>query len=271
MNPALAAGAALGAAICFGIAAAGQHRVAAEVPTRTALDPRLLTSLLHKSAWWLTIGLESLAVLLQYLALREGSVALVQSLLVLGLAVAVVLTRKGRLAPRALWGLALTSVGVAALGILVRPDASTTPARLALLPLGIAVVAAGLARRATGPLLGLLAGIVTGCGAVLLAESAQLPLSRLLLHATPYAAVVAGLLAIQLGQSTMASARPAAPLAALTLAEPVTALLLAAVTLHQQLPTGVAVVLAALAAGVGVVLLHVGAPVGAPAEPTRPA
>lgn len=267
MSPALAAGAALGAAICFGVAAAGQHNVSSTVAARTALDPRLLTSLLRKGAWWLTVGLESLAVLLQYLALREGSVALVQSLLVLGLAVAVVLTRTKRLGRRTLLGLVLTSAGVAALGILVRPDAPSAAGRLPLLPLVVALVVAGLAVRATGPVLGLLAGIVTGCGAVLLAECAQLPLKRLLLHPTPYAALLVGLIAIQLGQSTMASARPAAPLAALTLAEPVTALLVAAYTLRQPLPGGWAVAVAALAAAVGVVLLHVAAPGEHPSHP----
>jgi drug/metabolite transporter (DMT)-like permease len=123
----------------------------------------------------------------------------------------------------------------------------------------------GLARvrpRLAGVATGAAAGIVTGAGSVLLAVCAG-RLDRpkdLLLSIAPYAAVVVGLLGLLLSQVAFQTGDIGAPLATLSVLEPVTAVVLAVTVLHERLPSrhlgetalgGVGALLAVL----GVVLL----------------
>ncbi|HSP39477.1 MAG TPA: DMT family transporter [Frankiaceae bacterium] len=271
---AIAIPAALASALTFGFAAALQHRESGEVEKRGALDPGLLSSLARRPLWLVGIGADVLAVGLQTVGLRFGPVSLVQPLLVAGLPFAVLLScLLARRPPRTaeVLGISLCAVGLAvlapaatAVGLAPEPQrsaawvAAVAATALTLALLGVARVRPRLAGVATGAA----AGVVTGAGSVLLAVCAG-RLGRpvdLLLSIAPYAAVVVGGLGLLLCQVAFQTGDLGAPLAALSVLEPATAVVLAVTVLHERLPTqqsaevGLAGVGAALVV-LGVVLL----------------
>lgn len=264
--------AAVASAMCFGLASAGQHRVASSDAAMGSLDPRLLLRLARRPAWLVAGGLEVLAVGTQVLALRWGPVSLVQPLLVLGLPVAVLGSARGkgqRLSGREWTGVALCTVGVAVVAVAL-PGGHEAQARTGLgvlAPLAGVLVVAALAGQLAGgrrrEVTGAAAGAVAGVGAASLTLCGRLldQPGRLLLDWPPYVTVAAGLLALQLGQAAFQDERLGAPLGALTLAEPVVAVALSVVVLHEPLdPRPVLRLVSAAgvaAAAVGVALLVV--------------
>ena len=252
--------AALASAACFGAASAGQYAAVGDTAARSGLDLRLLGDLARRPLWWLAGALEAAAVVLQVVALAGASVALVQSLLVLGLPIAVVLS--GRLTPRTVAAVALTTSGLwlfAANQSAHESAAPTTSTASWAVPLGVALAAALLARHARPVLLGLAAGVVTGCATVLLAATTSFPWHEVLVHPAAYAAAVVGVLALQVGQAALRAPRIGPPLAALTVAEPLTAVTLAAVVLHQSPHLSPPEVLGAALAVLGVLVLQAAA------------
>ena len=280
MSTAAAVAAALGSAALFGLASAAQHHEARAV--ETTVRPSLLLTLARRPLWLLGTLADLGAVGLQAFALTRGSVTLVQSLLVAGLPLAVLLSAvlgDRRLHRRELGGLAMTAAGLALLG----PALSTTteggaPTRSAGLVAGAVVAAAVLGllllrthRRWGGVSAGAAAGATIGAGAVLLSVSAgRLDDPRALLGSLAlYATVVVGVLGLLLSQVAFQTGDLGAPLATLTVVEPAVAVLLATAVLHERLPhdTGDLALLAVggLLAVVGVVLLcpsAEGGPVG---------
>jgi drug/metabolite transporter (DMT)-like permease len=258
-----AVAAALGAAALFGLAAALQHQEARAV--ETSASPSLLVTLAHRPVWLLGIMADVVAVGLQALALGLGSVALVQTLLVAGLPLAALLSallQRRQLHRHELVGLMLCSLGLALLG----PALSSTP--LGHAPSRADAVTAGLVvAGVTLPLLalrgrprfgglfaGAAAGTVIGAGAVLLAVTAGRVGDWPALFGSwaLYGAIVVGLLGLLLAQVAFQTGELGAPLAALSVVEPVVAVLLAVTVLKETLPstTGsrvIAVVGAALA------------------------
>lgn len=266
MSGAGAVAAALGSAALFALASALQHREAGAV--ETSARPGLLVTLAQRPLWLLGGAADVAAVALQALALGLGSVALVQTLLVAGLPLAVVLSAAlahRRLHRREVVGLALCTVGLALLG----PSLSSTPSghqpdRGAALLAGavVAVVVGGLlALRDRGRFgaaaSGAAAGAVVGAGAVLLAVAAGRfgHWSALLGSWALYGAVAVGLLGLLLSQVAFQTGDLGAPLAALSVVEPVVAVALAVTVLHESLPTSP---LSATAAGGGAVLAVAG-------------
>src|SRR5882724_7885400 len=73
---------ALAAAICWASASVLQQRAAASEPDTGSLGPSLIVRLAHHRAWLVGNGADAIAYLFQFLALRRGSLALVQPLLV---------------------------------------------------------------------------------------------------------------------------------------------------------------------------------------------
>lgn len=253
MNAAVGVAAALSSACCFGVAAAGQHAAVAATPARGGLDPRLLRDLSSDPAWWTAAAVELTAVALQAVAFRSVAVVLVQVLLVLGLPVGVLLS--GQTGRRTWTGIALIAVGVAVFG--ATQHHAPVHSGSIIVPVVAAVAGALLLVYRPAPLLaGVVAGVVTGSAAVLLAATAALPLRQMLVRPPLYAAAVVGLLALQVGQSALRANRLSTPLAALTVAEPIAAAALAAVALKQLPQFPPVAVLAAVLAAVGVVLLH---------------
>lgn len=241
--------AALLSATSFGLASALQHEQAREVdPTRS---PGLLLTLARRPRWLAGIAADVVGVVLQAVALGLGAVALVQPLLVAGLPVAVALSaalEHRRLLRTEVIGVLLCTGGLALLG----PATATTsdgrdPSRVLSLVVTVVLSAAvgallllshRLPRWAPAAA-GLAAGLATGAGSVLLAVAASRvgDLRLLALSVAPYAAVVVGLVGLMLAQSAFQTGSLGAPLAALSVSEPVVAVLLAVTVLHERLPT----------------------------------
>ncbi len=87
---------ALGAGLCYAVASVFQHRVAAAAPKSLSLSPRLILDLVRHPIWLFGIGLDVGAYFLEALALANGSIVLVQTLLVSGLLFALPLSAIGR-------------------------------------------------------------------------------------------------------------------------------------------------------------------------------
>lgn len=261
-----AVAAALGAAALFGLASALQHQEARAV--ETSASPSLLVTLARRPLWMVGIVADAGAVGLQALALGLGSVALVQTLLVAGLPLAAVLSAllaHRRLQRHEVVGLLLCSAGLALLG----PALSSTP--LGRPPSRAdAVVAAVVVTGCVLPLLalrgrprfgglfaGAAAGVVIGAGSVLLAVAAGRfgDWSALFGSWALYGAVAVGLVGLLLAQVAFQTGELGAPLAALSVVEPVVAVVLAVAVLKETLPTGSGPRLAAV---VGAVLAFAG-------------
>lgn len=278
-----AVAAALGSAALFGLASALQHQQAGEVAT--SAKPGLLVTLAKRPVWLLGIVADTAAVGLQALALGLGSVALVQTLLVAGLPVAAALSAvlaHRRLRAREMAGLGLCSVGLAVLG----PALSSTPVGHApgrgdAVVAGLVVAAVALPllalrghRRFGGVFAGAAAGVVIGSGSVLLAVTAGRfgDWSALFGSWALYAAIAVGLLGLLLAQVAFQTGDIGAPLATLSILEPVVAVVLAVTVLHETLPstTGprLATVFGSLLAVAGVLALAGAAP--APPGPPAP-
>lgn len=273
-----AVAAAGGAAICFGVATAAQHVVAARAEHHGALNPVLLARLATQPVWVASWLAEVVAVLLQAFALRLGSVPLVQAVIVGGLPVAVLLRTRAVPGGRELAGLLLTCAGIAVV-VTALPDQSArssspsfVPTLLALVAVVLAVlalVAAGEAARVRGRgdldalCAGTAAGICVGASAVPLALAVRgLPhVLAVLASWPPWLAVAAGGGGLLLSQAAFQRGAIAGPLAALTLAEPAAGAVLASALLGVPLASGpagaVVVALGGVAAAVGVVLLAV--------------
>lgn len=258
-------GCALGAAVTIGLATALQHAEARRATPRGAGDVRLLLALVRRRRWLLAGVIEVLGLALQALALRWGSVTLVQPLVVAALPVAVLASvplGAAAVTRRVLAAVALCTVALAVLGLVLPADVpavdvSTRSAAYA----GIACLAGALGllalhRSGSNWALGAAAGIPVGAGAVLLAltvRNLQDPLT-LLTTWPPYALVAVGGVGLALSQSSLQVEAIAAPFTALTVVEPVIAVALGVTLLHEQLPTSAVSRALALAAGAAVVV-----------------
>jgi len=247
-----------GSAVLFALASALQHTQVRAVAPRGSLDGRLLYDLARRSRWWLGVLADVGAVGMQVWALHVAPVAFVQGMIVLGLPLAVVLTSAAPLLrPRLVLGTLLTTGGIAV--FTAAQPGETPPPRTTwalVVPVAVCLLAALLARRAPTVLVGAAAGVAAGAAAALLAAAAAHPLLSLPRQPEAWLALGAGLLALQLSQSALREASAGAALAALTLAEPVTAVALAALLLRQYPALPVGAVAGALAAAMGVVLLE---------------
>lgn len=87
---------ALSAGLCYAIASVFQHRVAAAAPKDLSLSPRLLLVVVRHPMWLFGIALDIGAYFLEALALANGSIVLVQTLMVSGLLFALPLSAIGR-------------------------------------------------------------------------------------------------------------------------------------------------------------------------------
>lgn len=249
-----AAATALLAALCFALSTVAQHRAAADAPAATGLGVGLLWRLGHSPLWLLGVLSGAAAAALQALALSFGALVVVQPLLVTGMLFAipasVVLDRR-RVDLRQ-WGWAvLVVVGVAVFLLSAHPArgrdlADPAPLVWALLAsaagLGIAV-ALGLtvARRHRAALLGFASGIAFGVtGALLKQVVGQLAAAprQLLSSWPPYALLLGGLAGVVLAQVAYQAGALSASQPALTIAEPLVAVLIGWFAFGEQLATG---------------------------------
>lgn len=258
-------GSALGAAAAIGVATALQHAEARQQTKRAAGDVRLVLSLVRRGRWLLAMVIEVLGLGLQALALRLAPVTLVQPFVVAALPVAVLASvplGAAALTRRTLAGVALCTVALGALGTVLPSDVPSDHVSAAAAAWAGAVAAVAmlvlLALHRAGQTwaLGFAAGIPLGAAAVLLALSARAVQHPLALLATwpPYALAVVGVIGLVLSQSALQAQALAAPLTALTVAEPVVGVALGVVLLHEKLPTTATARGVALAAAVVVVV-----------------
>ncbi len=257
-----AALAALGAAACFGLASAVQHRAASREQAVAAMDPRLLLRLLRRPEW-LVGGVADIAGTgLQALALRLGGLALVQPLLVSGLFLAILAEaamqrrRPGRVE---LASVALSGAGLAAFLAAARPTEGAPDAPVGAW-LGVAVgcaaavalclVVARLAPPHRPTALGLATGVLYAVAAALLAAAtARLGSgpAALLTDWHLYGFLAVGGVGLVLNQNAFQGGRLAAPLVALTLVDPVVSVIIGVAAFGQHLSTSPPAVAAELA------------------------
>lgn len=265
---------ALAAGLCFGVTSALQHWVASREPTQGIGDARLIVRLARRPVWLVSNALDGLAIVLQTLALRLGSLTLVQPFLLSGLFFAVPaegLLHQRRIRRRDLLGALVGTAGLAlflgagttAAGIDDPPLRSWLLAAAAGLPVVAlligAAVRAGVAARSL--LLGTATGVAYGFSAALL-KTCSSRLSHPLILLTSwqlYAMLVIGAAAFVLNQNVFQARTLAAGLVALSIAEPVVASVLG-VSIFRERPDldathGVLLALAVLALVASVVLV----------------
>lgn len=167
----IAVPAALVAAASFGLTGALQHRAARATGTAGAVRLGLIGDLLRQPLWLLSLLFNAVGVGMQWVALSTGPLALIQSLLVMGLMFGVVSTSMlYRVLPdrTVMFGAALCVAGLAAFLVLARPTAGNDRLSVTeVLPLavGLAVVLAGcltVAVRRRGPVRVLALSTATG-------------------------------------------------------------------------------------------------------------
>ncbi|WP_030348670.1 hypothetical protein [Streptomyces sp. NRRL S-1022] len=268
-----ALGLSLVSAVAYALAAVAQERLAA----RGADTGTGLLRLLGTGAWWSAVGLNAAAALLHVIALKYGPLTVVQPLGALTLVAAVPLGARaaGRRVSTAEWrGTALTLLGLAALLITASGPA---PARVLSLPEALAV--AGTTATAIGLLTrpgarpglrhatasGFASGVASALTQTVTVAATDRTGPALGTEVIVVAVLVAGFAVggLLLSQTAYRGGL-GAPLAVVTLANPITAAVIGLTLLGQGLQGGAAGVLLAMAgaglAAWGVVLLTRAAP-----------
>lgn len=271
----LAALVALVSASCFAVSSVAQHHAASETPTEQALNPRLFLSLMKSPIWWAGSFGDLFGFILQAVALGLGAVALVQPLLVTGLLLAIPISAAvdHRPVKRAeIYGALLCCAGLLTFVLAAQPEAGHEKVTghdgfLLLATVGpvVAVLFVGTLRTAgvvRSVALALCAGTLFGVCSPLLSA-----IVRDLHHpfGWPLAAVaVCGVTGFLLTQNAYQAGSLPAPLATITITEPIIAVTLGVTLLHEHLsasPVAIGFVAAAVVAVIsGVVVVARNAP-----------
>lgn len=261
---------ALAAAALYAVTSALQQSAAAKVAQERSLRLGLLLALARRPRWLLGNLAEVGAVVLQFLALRRGSLLLVQTLLVAGLLFALPLgaaLQRRRMAGGDWAGTLAVVLGLGLFVATARPTAGRGDASaagwIAVLGIGCAVVAALIlaAPRQPGPSratrLGGACGVLFGVNAAVEKAAAHL-LDRGVVHALgawePYALVGLGGFGFLLAQSAFQAGPLAASLPLITAADPVTAALIGVFAFHERLAGGAVAVAGEVVAVVAIVV-----------------
>lgn len=258
----------LGSALLYAVTSVLQQSAAADVDHTRSLRPGLLLDLARRPRWLLGNLAEVAAVVLQFVALRRGSLLLVQTLLVSGLLFALPLgaaLQHRRLATGDWLG---TVAVVAGLGVFVsvaRPSRgrgnTSHEGWAAVLGLGCGTVAAlvlAAPRRpgsARAHCLGAACGVLFGVDAALAKASGHL-LNHGVVHAAegwePYALAVLGVLGFLLAQSAFQAGPLAASLPLITALDPLAAALIGVLAFHERLASDAPAVVLQVAAAAGI-------------------
>lgn len=249
--------AAIAAAAAFAGAATLQHRSASEVPDAQSFQPRQLLNFVRATLahpYWLGgIAFNTVGLGLHALALNAGALAVVQPLMVVGLLFALPLHRRlrhERIHRRELsWAFALV-IGLVGFLAVARVGVHTTHATadrgpaiaagvLALgATAGCVLLARGRQHATAAALLGVATGIVlAGTATLLKACTHLLALGPLTLVTSwkPYALLAAGGIALLLNQLSFQAGPLSASLPAITVVEPLLAILLGVLVYHENL------------------------------------
>jgi hypothetical protein len=264
---------ALISALCFALGAVGQHRVASATPAEGSSNAQLYLGLVRSPMWWAASFGDLFGFALQAVALSLGAVSLVQPLLVTGLLLAIPISAAiddREVARAEIGGALLCCAGLGAFLIAAQPsvgaDKVTGHDGVLLLVTVAPVVAAlllvalrfkGLARAVA---LALSAGTLFGVCS---------PLVSVIVHDLDHVfgwpllvVAVCGVGGFLLTQSAYSSGSLPAPLAVLTIVEPIVAVTLGVALLHENLDADalslsvIAVAILAVIAGVSIVARH---------------
>jgi drug/metabolite transporter (DMT)-like permease len=247
----LAIGAALGSALCFALASVLQQRAAARVATDRSL--RMLHDLIRRPVWIAGLVTAAATLVLQFVALANGELALIQPLMLLGLLFALpvsVLLENCKPSPREwLWALVLV-VGLTLFLVAAHPSAgpllpndswmfSLGGGALALICV-LVLLGYGPAKRHRAALFGLGTGIAYGVSAALMKYcyglASDTP-TRLLTSWPLYALVLIGGGGIMLNQVAYRSGPLAGALPPLAIADPVVATICGVAAFDEVLQT----------------------------------
>jgi drug/metabolite transporter (DMT)-like permease len=240
----------LASAACYAVSSVLQQREARRAPPEMAMRIGLIGHLVRRPLWLLGNLADVAGFGLQFIALRTGSLALVQPLLVTGLIFALVADAilDGRRLTRAerRWTL-MTVAGLALFLAAARPGPGSPRAPLlgwillglaALASVATLVLVARASPRWRSLCLGTATGILFGLVAALTESSAHL-LDHGILHALghwqPYALAVCAVLGLMLTQSAFQAGDLKWSLPALTVVEPVVAILIGQVLFGEHI------------------------------------
>lgn len=240
----------LAAAACYAASSVLQQREAHRAPARMAMSLGLIWHLLQRPMWLLGNVAGFVAFALQFLALRHGSLALVQPLLVTGLvfalAGAAALDHR-RPSAREFMCMALTMGGLAVFIAVSQPGpglARGSNLEWALLGLvtaagvGVLVLAATAWPHWRALSLGIAAGLLGGVLSALIERTAH-RFDHGVVHAlvgwSPYALCVVAIFGLILTQSAYQAGDIRLSLPALTVTEPIAAIIIGQVILGEHI------------------------------------
>ncbi|GEL17352.1 membrane protein [Pseudonocardia asaccharolytica DSM 44247 = NBRC 16224] len=252
----IAVPAALLGAAGFGLASAAQQRATKEVAVTRTLSPRLLVELLDRPMWLLGLAATVLALAMQLVALAFGPLAVVQPLLVTGVAFAAgfsALMSRLRPDPLILFGALCCAAGLAAFLLLARPTSTGAGEPFELrsgLPLAIALLVvvaaclgyAGVVQHSSRVLaLALATGVIYGVTAGLMkiiTGQLRMGLDEPFRHLTLYAVCIIGPIGFLLSQNTFQQGRLVSPaVAVITSVDPIVGVMIGVGWLGEQLDT----------------------------------
>ncbi|MEJ3658223.1 DMT family transporter [Actinomycetes bacterium KLBMP 9759] len=274
----IAVSAAVLGAAGFGLASAAQQRATKEVEVAPTLSPRLLVQLTGRPLWLLGVFATIVALVMQLVALAFGPVAVVQPLLVTGVAFAAgftALLARRRPDPLILLGALVCAAGLSAFLLLARPVADPGETRIDMvsgLPLAIALTvlvglclayAAAVRHPSRVLALALATGVIYGVTAGLMkVVTGQLHVGwdEPFRHPVLYVVCVIGPIGFLLSQNTFQQGRLVSPaVAVITSVDPVIAVLIGVGWLGERLDNSPALLagqcLAALVVIGGVALI----------------
>ena len=259
----------LAAAALYALTSVLQQSAAATVPHHRSLRPSLLLELLRRPRWLLGNLAEVVAFVLHFVALRHGSLLLVQTVLVAGLLFALPMAAAlvhQRLRPADwLW----TVVLVAGLSVFIgvaQPSAGRDEASgrawVAVLVVGLGIVGLLVVRAPRRPCgaratyLGTACGVLFGVNAAITKASGHL-LEKGVVHALsswePYALAVSAGIGFLLAQSAFQAGPLAASLPMLSIIDPVAAAVIGVLAFGERLSGSGLVIVAEGAAVVAMV------------------
>jgi drug/metabolite transporter (DMT)-like permease len=232
----------------FGISSVAEQRGTGHVKERGALSPRLLLDLVRDPLWVTAIGATVLGFVLQVVALKYGSLAVVEPLLICDLIFAVLINAHLRHTrdPVIFIGAAMCAVGVAGFLVIGQPSGGkTTVGAIVLLPLAIALVVlvggsvfvASRNKRVQALALALATGVCYGVSAFLIKIVTGNGIHNLLTTWPIYALIVVGPVGFLLNQNAFQESGDliSPVLSIITAADPLISILLAVVFLNEKL------------------------------------